>query len=217
MTSFADMDLRTGQPIQLQLTRTDHARVYSLLIGYLIDRAIIVTMPPLSQSDDSIAAGDTFICRAFAGRRAYAFQTDVLRVALQPFPHLYLRYPQDVKAVVIRKATRVPFERAVSIHRRGAEGEASAAAMLRDLSLTGAGLEGVAGFVAAAESVELMIPGAGEAHPELRLKAIVRKVHAVDGAQDVRQSHFGLEFVELTPEHTRGLQQVIQHQLLDEA
>ena len=31
MSSFADMNLKTGQPIQLQLTRSDHARMYSLV------------------------------------------------------------------------------------------------------------------------------------------------------------------------------------------
>jgi c-di-GMP-binding flagellar brake protein YcgR len=218
MTSFADMNLKTGQPIQLQLTRTDHTRLYSLLIGYLAERAVIVTTPAVSLANDSytVIDGDSFVCRAFAGRRAFAFQTDVLRVAQAPFPHLYLRYPNQVEAVVIRKATRVPFKRPVSVVRSGQDGETSGPAVLCDLSLTGAGIEGETELARPDERLDLVIPGCNDEQPEMRLKASVRKVRPVDGGQPVQRTHFGLEFVEPTPEQTRAVQELIQHQLLDE-
>ncbi|MGA8708394.1 MAG: flagellar brake protein [Steroidobacteraceae bacterium] len=222
MASFADMNLRPGQAVQLQLTRTDHARFYSLLIGYLAERAVIVTTPAMTLANDSysIIDGDAFVCRAFAGRRAFAFQTDVLRVVQTPFPHLYLRYPQKVESVVVRKATRVPFDRVVSIVRPGSDAASAGSGRLRDLSLTGAGIEADSELARQGERIELVVPAAGEQHPDLRLTATVRKLRAVEGAADAagdsRLMHFGLEFVELTSDHTRGLQEIIQHQLLDD-
>ncbi len=218
MASFADMNLRPGQPVQLQLTRTDHARFYSLLVGYLAERAVIVTTPAVTLANDSysIIDGDAFVCRAFAGRRAFAFQTDVLRVVQTPFPHLYLRYPQKVESVVVRKATRVPFDRVVSILRPGGDGATAGSGRLRDLSLTGAGIESGEKLAAAGEQVELVIAGLGGERQDLRFPAAVRKQRAAEGAADAQLLHFGLEFVGLTPDQTRGLQEIIQHQLLDD-
>jgi c-di-GMP-binding flagellar brake protein YcgR len=223
MSAFADMNLKMGQPMQLQLTRMSTARLYSQLIGYLTPRAVLVTTPkiPSSSGAFSIVDGDQFVCRAFAGRSAFAFQTDVLKSAHLPFPHLHLRYPQSVEAVVVRRASRVPMERVVSLINGAAEGEATQPASLLDLSLTGAGLASSAGVAAASDAVELLIPAVEEQQPELRLKAVVRKVRgAENGAEhgeDAKpQAHYGLEFVDLTPEHTRCIQNLIQQQLLSE-
>ena len=203
--------------MQLQLTRVDNARMYSLLVGYLVDRAVIVTTPAMILTNPAyqVSEGDLFVCRAFAGRRALAFQTEVLRVAQLPFPHLHLRYPQRIEAVVIRNATRVPTQRPVSLLKRGPDGETTGNATLLDLSLTGAGVMGMAGFATASESIELVIPGLN-GQPNLQLKAAVRQARAMESAGDAQQAHFGLEFLELTPEHTRELQELIQQHLLNE-
>jgi c-di-GMP-binding flagellar brake protein YcgR len=215
MSSFADMNLKMGQPMQLQLTRMSTSRLHTQLIGSLSPRAVIVTTPKIPSSSNafSIVDGDQFVCRAFAGRSAFAFQTDVLKAAHLPFPHLHLRYPQSVEAVVVRRASRVPMERAVSLINGAAEGDGTQAASLLDLSLTGAGLACSAGIAAPADAVELLIPAVDEQHPELRIKAVVRKVRAADATP---QSHYGLEFIDLTPEHTRYIQDLIQNQLLSE-
>jgi c-di-GMP-binding flagellar brake protein YcgR len=224
MSSLADMNLKMGQPVQLQLARMSTARLYTQLIGFLSPRAVLVTTPKIPSSSGSFAIvdGDQFVCRAFAGRSAFAFETEVLKAAHLPFPHLHLRYPQSVEAVVVRRASRVPMERAVSLTNGEAEGEAATGpASLLDLSLTGAGLCSVAGLAAQSDAVELLIPGVEEQQPELRLKAIVRKVRGAEyGAEQTAdakpQAHYGLEFIDLTPEHTRSIQNLIQQQLLSE-
>ena len=226
MSAFADMNLKMGQPMQLQLTRMSTARLYSQLIGFLSPRAVLVTTPKIPSSSGAFAIvdGDQFVCRAFAGRSAFAFQTDVLKSAHLPFPHLHLRYPQSVEAVVVRRASRVPMHRPVSLingANSAAEGEAAQPASLLDLSLTGAGLASSAGVAAASDAVELLIPGHEEQQPELRVKAVVRKVRgaengAENGTDAKPQAHYGLEFIDLTPEHTRCIQELIQQQLLSE-
>ena len=223
MSSFADMNLKMGQPMQLQLTRMSTARLYTQLIGFLSPRAVLVTTPriPSSSGAFSIVDGDQFVCRAFAGRSAFAFQTEVLKAAQLPFPHLHLRYPQSVEAVVVRRASRVPMQRPVSVINGAAGGEATQPASLLDLSLTGAGLASSAGIAATSDAVELLIPGFEEHQPELRLKAVVRKVRGAENGAEVGtdakpQAHYGLEFIDLTPEHTRCVQELIQQQLLSE-
>jgi c-di-GMP-binding flagellar brake protein YcgR len=205
------MNLKMGQPMQLQLTRMSTARLYTQLIGFLSPRAVLVTTPriPSSSGAFSIVDGDQFVCRAFAGRSAFAFQTDVLKTAHLPFPHLHLRYPQSVEAVVVRRASRVPMQRPVSVINGAAGGEATQPASLLDLSLTGAGLASSAGIAATSDAVEL------------RLKAVVRKVRGAENGAEVGtdakpQAHYGLEFIDLTPEHTRCVQELIQQQLLSE-
>lgn len=221
MATFADMHLKPGQAIQLQLKRTDQVRLYTLLVGYLTERAIIVTTPALSQIKDAyeVLEGDRFVCRAFSGRRAFAFTADVLRVAQIPFPHLYLSYPQQVEAVVIRKATRVPFQREISVLKACAEGgePASHPVTLCDLSLTGAGLEAAPDLATTAEPLELVIPRNGSEQEALKVKGVVRTGRLMEDVKEAPpRSHYGLEFVDLSEEHTRGLQEVIQQQLLDE-
>jgi c-di-GMP-binding flagellar brake protein YcgR len=227
MSTLADMNLKMGQPVQLQLARMSTARLYTQLIGFLSPRAVIVTTPkiPSSSGAFSIVDGDQFVCRAFAGRSAFAFQTDVLKAAHLPFPHLLLRYPKSVEAVVVRRASRVPMERTVSLINGAAEGDATQPASLLDLSLTGAGLASSMGIAALSDAVELLIPGVEEQQPELRLKAVVRKVRGAEhgaepgaeqGAEVKPQALYGLEFIDLTPEHTRSLQNLIQQQLLSE-
>ncbi|MFT3904801.1 MAG: flagellar brake protein [Steroidobacteraceae bacterium] len=216
MVSFAEANLKPGQPIQLQLQCTDRARLYTSLIGYLNDHAILVTTPGLSLANDAYAMleGDQFVCRTFSGRRAFAFQTSVLRVATAPFPHLYLSYPQQVEAVVIRKATRVPCRGEVSISKPGCEGTNAFVATLCDLSLTGAGVQGGPDLAKQSDGVELTLPGASG--QELKIKATVRAVRAAEDGKDPRRCHFGLEFVDLSPDQTSGLLEIVQQRLLEE-
>lgn len=214
MPAFSDMNMRPGQPVQLQLTRSDHARLYSLLIGYLAERAVIVTTPALSLTNDaySLIEGEAVVCRAFSGRRAFAFQTDVLRIAQAPFPHLYLRYPQQIEAVVVRKATRVPFRKEITLRVDGATDPPSVV-VLSDLSLTGAGIEAPEQLMAASSTIELELPAP---NGTLRLRGSVRRVRPIEGAQDTGRAHYGIEFLDLSQDHTRSLQGIIQEQLLDE-
>ena len=112
-------------------------------------------------------------------------------------------------------------ERPVSLINGAAEGQAEQPASLLDLSLTGAGLASSSEIAALSDAVELLIPGVEEQQPELRLKAVVRKVRRADsgveqGADSKAQAHYGLEFIDLTPEHARCVQDLIQHQLLSE-
>lgn len=218
MTTFADLNLKTGQPMQLQHTRIAHSRLHTVLIGYLVQHSVIVSTPPMSRGKDGfeIVEGDQFVCRAFAGRHAFAFQTVVLRAAHLPYPHLHLYYPEKVEAVVIRKANRVPMKRAVSLVKDGAEGGTSESATLLDLSLTGAGLAAASEIGAASDTLELHVPDA-EQQPGARLKAIIRKVRPAENESDAgAQFHYGIEFIDVTPEQTRALQELIQQQLLSE-
>jgi c-di-GMP-binding flagellar brake protein YcgR len=218
VTTFAELNLKTGQPMQLQHMRIAHARLHAMLIGYLAQKSVLVTTPPMNRANDGfeIVEGDQFVCRAFAGRHAFAFQTLVLRTVNLPYPHLHLHYPEKIEAVVIRKANRVPMKRAVSLIKSGADGEASEAATLLDLSLTGAGLATNAEIAAASETLDLIVPD-GEQQPGTRLKAVIRKVRSAEsGADATPQFHYGLEFIDLTPEQTRALQELIQQQLLSE-
>jgi len=214
VSSFAEMSFKFGQALQLQLAHIDQSRFYCRLVGYLVDHAVIVTTPTTRTGPFEILPGDKFIGRAFAGRRALAFSTDVLSIAHVPFPHLFLRYPREVQAVVVRKATRVAMQRAITLA-KGAD--ASWPATLSDLSLSGAGVEAAASVAAVAETLELVLPASADGQPETRLKAVVRGVRTVDaGPAAETRSHYGLEFVDIGAEHSQLVQNLIQEQILNE-
>jgi c-di-GMP-binding flagellar brake protein YcgR len=229
MGSFADMRLRCGHPLNMQLGRIEYSRLYSKLVGYLADRSVIVTTPPVSGDAFSIIEGDQFVCRAFSGRSAFAFKTHVLKVAPLPFSHLHLAYPQEVQSVVVRKATRVDTHLPAQFSGQAPAKEFSEDAMVLDISPAGACVAAAPKLAVAGDTVTVKMSRASD-QQEMLLSAIVRSVNrdevpkphppktnggAEDPAANVK-SHYGLEFIEVTPDNSRAIQELIQQQLLDE-
>lgn len=229
MGSFSDMRLRCGHPLNMQLGRIEYSRLYSKLVGYLTDRAVIVTTPPVRGDVFSIIEGDQFVCRAFSGRFAFAFKTHVLKVAALPFSHLHLAYPQEVQSVVVRKATRVATQLQAEFIANQPGGEVSEAATVLDISPAGACVAAAAKMAAVGDTVAVQMPRATHAEQQIRLNAIVRSINRDEAVKPVpgpdtgetepagpAKAHYGLEFIEIDADNSRAIQEVIQQQLLDE-
>jgi hypothetical protein len=68
----------------------------------------------------------------------------------------------------------------------------------------------------ASDTLELQVQDI-EQQPGVRLKAVIRKVRpAENGADAGPQFHYGIEFIDISPEQSRALQELIQQQLLSE-
>jgi len=211
MAKLEEMPLKIGQVIQLQRTRTDQSRLPVRLVGFLTPHAVIVTMPTMGEQTVRILDDEAVVCRAFAGRVAFGFESHVLKVVSMPFPHLYLAYPREVASVVVRKTPRLAIQREAALLKSSEQGEESReTATIVDISTTGSCAIAKPEF----DNVTLLLPATKADEVEIRLPAIVRSTRASEGASgNGPVCQYGMEFVDLSAEQTHAVEKLIQEQL----
>lgn len=136
---FDDLAMQPGEILHLRpALDMVAADVPALLIGYLKDRAIVVSTPFVAGNFMEAKAGTQFNAKTFSGTSLFSFRTRVLVSYTQPMPHLHLEYPKLVYATKIRKALRALVELPATVH-DPASGN-SVKVILKDLSVGGAKL-----------------------------------------------------------------------------
>jgi hypothetical protein len=217
MARFSDLAPAIGSMLQLNAVQLKQVKLFARLVGYVEDRAILVTAPLLYGGLTEITVGDVFVVRNFDGKHAHAFQTEVQQAAKTPFPHLFLAYPDRVDDVAARQAGRVIIRRNGSLTSVGPGGLANEPALIVDLSLNGAGVECRRDFAKLGESVLIRVPPeTAFSQPELRLRATVRSIREAAECEDPNCAFFGLEFVDLGPEQNHALAEIVQLHRPDE-
>lgn len=136
---FDALKLLPGAPLQLQFKLTPDARERSQLIGYIKNKAVIVSTPTVSGGARAVKIGEQLNIRLFSNEcnSAIAFSSQVIHVSASPLPMLYLEYPQEIATGEVRKAVRVVTELIATVK----SGGQSSAATIVDLSTTGCRLE----------------------------------------------------------------------------
>lgn len=192
-TSFSsptDINWKIGQTFFLQ-----HEAIRSpvKLIGFLDQKSLLVSAPVLDGKYQLVREGQVFVVRSFAGKRAYAFTSSVIKATHVPYPYLHLSYPKQVECTVVRRGARMDIRvvAAVSI----GEGAQTAAIILQDISTGGA---------AGSMKEAIGVPGEGcrlkfkvriaEEDIFLDLAAVLRSVQEDEGKPEVRH---GFEFVDM--------------------
>lgn len=108
---FDDLAMQPGEILQLhpalEVVADD---LPAVLIGYLKDRAIVVSTPIVRGKPLLVKDGSLFNVKTFSGTSLFSFRTRVLVSYSQPMPHLHLEYPKLVYATKIRKALRALVE-----------------------------------------------------------------------------------------------------------
>lgn len=133
--TLEQIKLNIGDSIQLQFqSESDHSRSIVTLIGYLADQGVIVSTPMLNGRIMLVREGQIFIVRLFSGKSAYAFTAVTKRVTNNPFPHLHLSYPKEVRGLVVRGSSRA---RANIICHASVEGGSGFSCVARDISVGG--------------------------------------------------------------------------------
>lgn len=194
MIDMDDVRWSVGETLYLQLHGNPTIRYTVRMIGYVKNKTVFVTAPSLDGKFEFIREGQTFVVRAFSGKKAYAFIASAVKAVHAPHPYLHLSYPKQVRCTVVRKGARA----AVKIIAAITLGmpEQSAAGVLTDMSVGGAsgilkepfgskGDEGKVVFkVRAAENDEY-----------LSLKAILRSITPSEQGDGFRH---GFEFVDVS-------------------
>jgi hypothetical protein len=92
----------------LSMARNETSEAFRTWVIGVHDRIMLVAAPVRSDGAlVAVIAGQVWLCRTFQATSAFRFHGTVLRVAFEPFPHVYVEVPQAVEKRKIRNRTRV--------------------------------------------------------------------------------------------------------------
>lgn len=194
MIDMDDVRWSVGETLYLQLHGNPSVRYTVRLIGYVKNKTVFVTAPSLDGKFEFIREGQTFVVRAFSGKKAYAFIAAAVKAIHAPHPYLHLSYPKQVRCTVVRKGARASVKIIASVTM--GMPEQTAAGILTDMSVGGAsgilkeplGTKGDEGKV-------VFKVNAAENDEYLTLKSILRSITPSEQGDGFRH---GFEFVDVS-------------------
>ena len=197
------LNLVVGSLLQLEIPHfRQGAAVPVILIGFVPGRTIMVMLAPGSEADVPLAlrTGDACVVRFEAGDSLYAFDTQVLWQAEQPFLHVHLAYPQGVQGALVRRSPRVQVNDMVMMLVMEEAGRKLSVA-LADISLLGARLVAGMRLGEVGERFSIEIPHLGQSGTErvaLPCRVCyVREEQSASTGANKRVYHHGVEFTDL--------------------
>ena len=213
LVDMADVRWTVGETMFLQVLDNSALRYTVKLIGFVRNKTIFVTAPMSDGKFEFIREGQSYIVRAFSGKKAYAFMASAVKSVHTPHPYLHLTYPKQVRCNVVRQGARADVKIIASLS-VGENEERSGAGVLTDLSVGGAsatakeplGTKGEVGRV----KFKLQAVGQDEF---LNLQAILRWVGPVESGPGFKH---GFEFVDVAM-HDRLILSAFVHQTLVDA
>lgn len=135
---FDDLALQPGVVLTIQsVLDVSDAPLPVGLLGYLKHQTLIVTNPIAAGRAVPVREGTFYKVKGFSGTAHFAFKARVVKVHMQPFPHLHLEYPRVVDSTQIRQGRRVAANLPASLFNPFTKKQT--AVTLKDLS-TGGGL-----------------------------------------------------------------------------
>jgi len=183
-----------GETFFLQVHDNPAIRYTVKLIGYVKNQSILVTTPKIDGRGAIIRDGQTFIVRAFPGKKAYAFTASALKSVYTPHAYLHLSYPKIVRCTAIRQSSRATVKIIASVSL--GDPEQTSAAVLSDISMGGTSglLKQEIGKKNDRGTIKFKITTAGE-DAFLTLPIIVRSIAETENTREFR---YGFEFIDMT-------------------
>lgn len=200
-----------GETFFLQVHDNALIRYTVKLIGFVKNKSIFVTAPMVDGKVALIRDGQTFIVRAFPGKKAYAFTASAIKSVFSPHPYLHLSYPKLVRCTAIRQSSRasVKIIAAVTV----GNPEQTAAATLTDLSMGGTSgiIKRQLGKKNDKGVIKFKVNAAGNIE-YLTIDVILRSISPTENANEFRH---GFEFVDV-PAQANLVLSAFVHQTLAE-
>lgn len=155
--SFAEMDLRVGQPLQLLIQGALPSKHYTRLIGYVDPEFMMVKVPMDKGRPVPFLDGQLLQVRLFSGRSLFQFESPVLAQLLVPRNTLLLGVAQSVQETRMRAHVRVKTQLPLRILQAPGVPTDSPGFRLEDLSGGGAAVLGPRALGQAGEAVRLAL------------------------------------------------------------
>jgi len=201
-----------GETFYLQVHDNANLRYVVKLIGFAKNKSIIVTAPTIEGRGAHVRDGQSFIVRAFPGKKAYAFVASAIKSVYSPYSYLHLSYPKQVRGTTIRQNSRAVVKIIASV--TVGNPEQTGAATLGDLSISGTSgiIKRQLGKKNDIGTIKFKVNAAGN-DEYLSLKFILRSVSQTDNPEEFRH---GIEFIEVSPQAKLILSAFV-HQTLAES
>ncbi len=84
-----------------------HIKHKTKVLGWHTTNFIMITLPMINGAAVRWEMGTPCIIKFLSEGNVYAFQTNLLKVVYQPEPLLFLKYPNEIENVTIRKFDRI--------------------------------------------------------------------------------------------------------------
>ena len=206
-----DVRWYVGETLYLQQIDNPAVRYTVRLIGFVKNKTVMVTAPAIDGKLEFVRDGQTFIVRAFAGKKAYAFVTSAVKSVHSPHPYLHLAFPKEVRCTVVRRGVRAQVKIIASVALDNPE--RVGAAVLADLSMGGASgtLKQVLGQKGEEGQIKFKVHAAGQ-DEILNLKMVLRSIAPAEGGDGYKH---GFEFLDVSI-HDRLILSAFVHQILAE-
>jgi c-di-GMP-binding flagellar brake protein YcgR len=206
-----DVRWYVGETLYLQLIDNPAVRYTVRLIGFVKNKTVLVTAPSIDGKLEFVRDGQTFIVRAFAGKKAYAFVTSAVKSVHSPHPYLHLVFPKEVRCTVVRRGVRAQVKIIASVTLDNPE--RVGAAVLTDLSMGGASgtLKQTLGQKGEHGQIKFKVHAA-EQDEYLNLKMVLRSVAPSENGDGYKH---GFEFLDVSI-HDRLILSAFVHQILAE-
>jgi len=192
-----DVRWYVGETLHMQALNESESRFVVKLIGYIKGKSVLVSAPMVDGKYVMIRDNQTFVVRAFQGKKAFAFTVIALKSVFSPHPYLHLSYPRHINSSVIRHDARASVKIIASVSFQNPD--RTAAATLLDLSLGGSSgvLKQAVAEKGEAGTVSFKINVVGN-EGLLTIDFVVRSVAPTDEGDGYR---YGFEFQNLTPQN----------------
>ncbi|MFZ6721012.1 flagellar brake protein [Undibacterium sp. Ji49W] len=200
-----------GETLYLQVHDNVATRYTVKLIGFVKNMSILVTAPTIDGRSVIVRDGQTFIVRAFPGKRAYAFSASAIKSVYTPHAYLHITYPKQVRCSTIRQGSRASVKIIASV--TIGDPEQTAAATLGDLSMGGASgvIKKALGKKGDVGIIKFKVSAAGN-DEYLTLNFILRSQAPTENGLEFRH---GFEFVDVSAQSKLILSAFV-HQTLAE-
>ena len=219
--TFADMRLRVGDRIQLQLPLSfGDERVFVKVIGYLDNVSLLVGAPVISGNRPSLRENDKIVVRVFSSQKAFAFDCYVKKVNSIPFSYLHLSFPEKIQGSVVRKDPRIKVRIIASVRKvDSANPDEKFSVLITNLSAAGALLTTTRPLFE--KNQKLTVSFQIKLHhidSLMTVGAIVRNIVEEERSEPgapLNINH-GLQFIDVEPNSTLLLQSLIYQQIIEQ-
>ena len=211
IVAMDDVRWYVGETLYLQQIDNPAIRYTIRLIGFVKNRTVLVTAPAIDGKLEFVRDGQTFVVRAFSGKKAYAFVTSAVKSVHSPHPYLHLAFPKEVRCTVVRRGVRAQVKIIASVALENPE--RVSAAVLTDLSMGGASgtLKQILGQKGEEGQIKFKVHAAGQ-DEFLNLKMALRSVAPAEGGDGHKHD---FEFLDVSI-HDRLILSAYVHQILAE-
>jgi c-di-GMP-binding flagellar brake protein YcgR len=215
--TLEEAHLQMGDLVNLQAQSDDAERYSVRLLGMAKGRSVMVTTPMIDGKCLLMREGKTFVLRAFSGKSAFAFSTQIVKSVNTPFPYLHLAYPREVRSLVVRRGARARVNLICAITDCD-DVPLQAAGVIVNLSVGGAlvAVKQPPGEKGQRLTVKFKVVVNG-VEAFLELKAMIRAINADHTDDSDTGYQLGLQFLDVAARDTIPMLAFVYYQLLEQS